>query len=390
MITNTRNGKMYIGQSRCVRSRLRAHFTEKRGGMLHRDIRLLGKKAFRIDILAQGITSKDDLDEAEKRFIREYNSIGKGYNILAGGSGNKYEVYDPLANVDFKMWDQMKNGGTTPLLAWEPGLYWFTCLKGHSEQRFLSKADTCGACCREYSDFWTEYTSIRNRFKLLVIISTLDNSIGDRLQADLDMGDACVVYKGRLQNDYKFPEVDARKGVWWHFKYCHRPSDNYAARVIIYTTPYRAPRLDGWGAGVCTTGPCIHATTVADMEPYEWRDNHYPNIRSMSIETACMASVISVIKNLLNTESPPSIELFRKSKSYAYALDGRIIKTYQHPEDPNFSQVFVDHGHLHKGISHPPSKLSGLLADLEDEKNDWSIRFDPERSAIECTTHQSN
>lgn len=93
-ITNKQNGKMYVGQTKqSLRRRFTCHIVEAmRGGstsIIHNAIRKYGKDAFEIELL-QECRSFEELDDAERKWIAELNTIApNGYNIEVGGCRNR-------------------------------------------------------------------------------------------------------------------------------------------------------------------------------------------------------------------------------------------------------------------------------------------------------------
>ena len=59
--------------------------------VFHAAIRKYGEDAFDWTVMEEGIKTHDELNEAEKYWIREKNSlIPNGYNMTIGGNGNSY------------------------------------------------------------------------------------------------------------------------------------------------------------------------------------------------------------------------------------------------------------------------------------------------------------
>ena len=89
-ITNTLNGKMYIGfTGRTVEARWRSHCSAARNGSLfrfHSAIRKYGIDAWNIEGLAQ-FDCEMEARKYEGRAILEYGSMVKGYNAKPGGCG---------------------------------------------------------------------------------------------------------------------------------------------------------------------------------------------------------------------------------------------------------------------------------------------------------------
>ncbi|MBR1805456.1 MAG: GIY-YIG nuclease family protein, partial [Selenomonadaceae bacterium] len=88
-ITNTDNGKIYIGQTtRTVEERFQEHMDSP--FLIGRAIRKHGVDKFTIEVIATCET-KEELDAQEIRFIAEYDCITpKGYNCKTGGEGGSH------------------------------------------------------------------------------------------------------------------------------------------------------------------------------------------------------------------------------------------------------------------------------------------------------------
>lgn len=94
---NNINGKCYIGQSVCIRSRIKQHFysikAKNKDLPLYRAIEKYGLHNFTIDILEkfepeQNISREElikKLDALEIKYIKEYDSYNNGYNCTVGG-----------------------------------------------------------------------------------------------------------------------------------------------------------------------------------------------------------------------------------------------------------------------------------------------------------------
>ena len=79
-ITNLVNGKIYIGQSINIDKRIKEHFWKASNekdisynSALHLAIRKYGKENFQWEILEE--CKVDNIDEREKFYIKEYNSV---------------------------------------------------------------------------------------------------------------------------------------------------------------------------------------------------------------------------------------------------------------------------------------------------------------------------
>lgn len=97
IIKNNINNKVYIGQSINIHKRIQEHFWKSEcskdvsyNSALHLAIRKYGKEHFYYEILEECDASL--LDEREKEYIKQYNSISpNGYNILFGGQQHRTE-----------------------------------------------------------------------------------------------------------------------------------------------------------------------------------------------------------------------------------------------------------------------------------------------------------
>lgn len=109
-IINKVNDKMYIGQSVCVKKRIRIHFYQlnKRNhnnSHLQRAFNKYGRDNFKIKIL-EGEIIKDNLSNKEKFWIKKYNTYkGKGYNMTPGGevlSGENNPMWGKRHSEEFR------------------------------------------------------------------------------------------------------------------------------------------------------------------------------------------------------------------------------------------------------------------------------------------------
>ena len=88
---NKINNKSYIGQTtQSLNKRISNHVTDAflgRDNMyFHKAIKKYGKDNFEWEIVGK-YSSLDELNEAEKYFIRKYNTFKNGYNLTEGGEG---------------------------------------------------------------------------------------------------------------------------------------------------------------------------------------------------------------------------------------------------------------------------------------------------------------
>lgn len=122
-ITNSVNGKVYIGKSRNIAKRWAKHKCNAKNNdescpKLYRAMRKYGEENFIFDIiqLFPDDVQEEILSRAEIKAIEEHDSINHGYNIAPGGIGGnigdearekakktnraRYGVDNPLSNPD--------------------------------------------------------------------------------------------------------------------------------------------------------------------------------------------------------------------------------------------------------------------------------------------------
>ena len=89
MITNTENGKAYIGKAMhdAKKNRIQKHFSGNGSQLVKQAVDKYGKDVFVIEILHDGIIP-ELLDSYEIEAIAKYNTVApNGYNLTTGGSG---------------------------------------------------------------------------------------------------------------------------------------------------------------------------------------------------------------------------------------------------------------------------------------------------------------
>ena len=97
-ITNIQNDKVYIGQTiRPVKQRFHRHINDALNNVLDthfaRAIRKYGKDSFKIEIIDTAQT-QDELNQKEQYWIKQYDSVNKGYNetdAISKCGGNTYQ-----------------------------------------------------------------------------------------------------------------------------------------------------------------------------------------------------------------------------------------------------------------------------------------------------------
>ena len=89
-ITNTVNGKLYIGQTiQKLEKRMYNHFNYKGKTAISKAINKYGKENFTYEVIDTAET-REELDEKEIYWIKHYNSlVPNGYNLEHGGNKNK-------------------------------------------------------------------------------------------------------------------------------------------------------------------------------------------------------------------------------------------------------------------------------------------------------------
>lgn len=106
-ITNTKNGKFYIGSSVDLKKRRRDHFRELKNGIhcnerLQHSFNKYGKENFKFEII-QFVSDRDKLIEAEQLWIDKMDAsnryIGFNINQLASGGGNYGETNGNYGNT---------------------------------------------------------------------------------------------------------------------------------------------------------------------------------------------------------------------------------------------------------------------------------------------------
>lgn len=100
-ITNTVNGKIYIGQThRTIAERWQEHCTTTHDTAINRAFKKYGLSKFSISEVEE--CSNEILDEREIYWINYYNSYNNGYNSTIGGGGAYKYSYLEIANTFIK------------------------------------------------------------------------------------------------------------------------------------------------------------------------------------------------------------------------------------------------------------------------------------------------
>lgn len=109
--TNKINNKSYIGQSICIEKRYQQHLYSASKSKLPFHLALVkyGIDNFDFKVLVE--CSKDELNDKEKYYIKQYNSlVPNGYNLQQGGTPTRYEIYYIFTKEDINfIYDELKN-----------------------------------------------------------------------------------------------------------------------------------------------------------------------------------------------------------------------------------------------------------------------------------------
>lgn len=100
-VTNTINGKIYIGKTSQFKERKWQHERcyEKEDCRFHRAIKYYGKEKFNWEIIDEA-NSLEEAYELEKKYIKEFNSYHpNGYNMTKGGAGGSMWNARPVVRL---------------------------------------------------------------------------------------------------------------------------------------------------------------------------------------------------------------------------------------------------------------------------------------------------
>ena len=85
--TNKINGMSYIGQTiKSLKERIRVHMKASNDSYFSRALKKHGDSVFKWRVL-EYCDSKEELDEMEFHYIKQYNTLDNGYNLTLGGDG---------------------------------------------------------------------------------------------------------------------------------------------------------------------------------------------------------------------------------------------------------------------------------------------------------------
>lgn len=104
-ITNKIDGKVYVGLTTDLRSRLCKHFSEarnNRGYRLHEAIREYGEDNFETSVLCYCASLEEAL-EREMEYVNLFDSNFNGYNSTLGGNTSPYNTEESLESMKAKV-----------------------------------------------------------------------------------------------------------------------------------------------------------------------------------------------------------------------------------------------------------------------------------------------
>lgn len=122
-ITNTINGKAYVGQTvRPIEQRFNRHINDAINCVLDthfaRAIRKYGLASFKLELIDDSAQTQDELNLLEQKYIREYNTIENGYNetdAISKCGGNTYmsKTLEEMSKISDKI-RETKIGSLNP------------------------------------------------------------------------------------------------------------------------------------------------------------------------------------------------------------------------------------------------------------------------------------
>lgn len=121
-ITNIKNGKKYIGQSKNIKKRFQMHkYNLKKGTHFNKHLQSsynkYGKENFKFTILKE--CSEKELNQLEIQYIKKYETTNpkKGYNLEHGGKENKQVTLQSKLKRRKGKWSHGLSSKTTPAYA---------------------------------------------------------------------------------------------------------------------------------------------------------------------------------------------------------------------------------------------------------------------------------
>lgn len=103
LITNKINNMQYIGQSIDIEERFYRHSLAHDNCYFHNAVKKYGWNNFKTEILEKCLPDKKILNELEKKYIKQYNTLmPNGYNMTIGGDSSSDREKKPVKQYDLQ------------------------------------------------------------------------------------------------------------------------------------------------------------------------------------------------------------------------------------------------------------------------------------------------
>lgn len=100
LYVNNINNKKYVGKAKDLKQRHEQHL--RRDLIIDKAIRKYGMENFTLYVIVSSLKD-EEIDEYERFYIKEYNTIKNGYNISEGGTGGNVQIgWTPERKEEFK------------------------------------------------------------------------------------------------------------------------------------------------------------------------------------------------------------------------------------------------------------------------------------------------
>lgn len=105
-ITNTINGKVYVGKTNNLKRRIAEHWRGRHVGAIARAFKKHGRESFIFWILEIGVETEETLNALEAKWIHALHSHGSenGYNMTMGGDGSVFSDEMRAARSGARHW----------------------------------------------------------------------------------------------------------------------------------------------------------------------------------------------------------------------------------------------------------------------------------------------